>query len=71
MIGHRGNPFPLEVIAPGKKFHEHIEEYRSGTYNETQLRQEYINPLFEKTPSSAISTPRTSRLTNWSMSCTD
>jgi hypothetical protein len=30
-----------------KRFDEHREAYRSGKYNETQLRREFLDPLFE------------------------
>jgi len=30
-----------------KRFEEHKETYRSGKYNETQLRREFLDPLFE------------------------
>jgi len=44
---HERIPCPAAVLALVKQFHDHIEEYKSGKYNEAQLRQEYINPLFE------------------------
>jgi type I restriction-modification system DNA methylase subunit len=34
----------LELIA---RFEQNIDAYRSQAYNETQVRQEFINPLFE------------------------
>jgi predicted type IV restriction endonuclease len=30
-----------------RRFEEHREEYRSGRYNETQLRREFLDPFFE------------------------
>ena len=33
----------LELIA---RFHQHSDDYRSGTYNETQLRREFLDPFF-------------------------
>ena len=30
-----------------KRFDEHRESYRSGKYNETQLRGEFLDPFFE------------------------
>ncbi|HNK63398.1 MAG TPA: hypothetical protein PLE14_05065, partial [Anaerolineales bacterium] len=30
-----------------QRFDEHRETYRSGRYNETQLRREFLDPLFE------------------------
>ncbi len=51
-------PCPHAVLALVKQFHDHIEEYKSGKYNETQLRQEYINPLFEALERQANATDR-------------
>ena len=30
-----------------ERFESHREAYRSGRYNEAQVRQEFLNPLFE------------------------
>lgn len=30
-----------------KRFQEHRDAYRSGRYNETQLRREFLDPFFE------------------------
>ncbi len=30
-----------------ERFEEHRDAYRSGKYNETQLRNEFLNPFFE------------------------
>lgn len=30
-----------------QRFEEHRETYRSGKYNETQLRREFLDPFFE------------------------
>src|SRR5436189_2609683 len=30
-----------------KRFDEHRDAYRSGKYNETQLRREFLDPFFE------------------------
>jgi len=38
---------PPEVLALVERFDQNLESYRSGKYNETQLRQEFLNPLFE------------------------
>jgi len=38
---------PASVIELVKKFDRNIEAYKSGLYNETQVRVEFINPLFE------------------------
>ena len=38
---------PDIVIELVRRFDEHRETYRSGKYNETQLRNEFLNPFFE------------------------
>lgn len=38
---------PPEVLALVERFDRNLESYRSGRYNETQLRLEFLNPLFE------------------------
>jgi len=38
---------PPSVIELVKKFERHLHTYKSGAYNETQVRVEFINPLFE------------------------
>lgn len=37
---------PREVIELVERFDLHAESYRSGQYNETQLRREFLDPLF-------------------------
>jgi hypothetical protein len=38
---------PDAVIELIERFDRNRESYMSGTYNETQLRNEFLNPLFE------------------------
>ena len=39
---------PPEVVGRlVERFHSHRQAYSSGQYNEAQLRQEFLNPLFE------------------------
>ena len=38
---------PPEVLTLAQNFHEHADDYKSGKYNETQLRQQFLNPMFE------------------------
>ncbi|MGH7273206.1 MAG: hypothetical protein ACREIQ_01940, partial [Nitrospiria bacterium] len=38
---------PKQIIELVNRFERNIESYRSQGYNETQLRQEFINPFFE------------------------
>ena len=39
-------PAPPEVLELIERFSENIESYTAGHYNEAQLRQEFIDPLF-------------------------
>ena len=38
---------PKEVSRLIEKFDQHVESYRSGKYNEAQLRNEFLNPFFK------------------------
>lgn len=38
---------PSEVLDLVERFDRHREAYRSGRYNETQLRREFLDPLFK------------------------
>ncbi len=38
---------PREVLALVARFEQQLEAYKSGQYNEAQLRQEFLNPLFK------------------------
>lgn len=38
---------PTEIEKLVTRFDEHVESYKSGAYNEAQLRQEFLNPFFE------------------------
>ncbi|NTW12380.1 MAG: restriction endonuclease subunit M, partial [Anaerolineales bacterium] len=40
-------PAPEIVRQLVQRFEEHLEAYRSGKYNETQLRREFLDPFFE------------------------
>jgi len=40
-------PAPDEIIALVNRFQQHSESYRSPTYNETQLRREFVDPFFK------------------------
>jgi len=66
-----------------ERFASHREAYRSGAYNEAQLREEFLNPFFEALgwdvynkkgyaddPTDPISRVTTSRSTGWCTSCT-
>jgi type I restriction-modification system DNA methylase subunit len=39
-------PVPKQIKELVEKFHRNIEAYKSLTYNEAQVRQEFINPMF-------------------------
>ena len=38
---------PAEVVGLVERFEEQHEDYRSGRYNEAQLRQDFLNPFFQ------------------------
>jgi len=44
--GNAATP-PSEVLRLVDRFNEHAEAYHAGRYNETQIRREFIDPLFE------------------------
>jgi len=37
---------PKKVVQLVDRFRRNLDAYRSGKYNETQVRQEFINPFF-------------------------
>ena len=38
---------PKKVIELVERFRQNFEDYKSGSYNETQLRREFLDPFFE------------------------
>jgi hypothetical protein len=40
-------PAPDNIRQLVQRFEEHRDAYRSGHYNETQLRREFLDPFFE------------------------
>ena len=40
-------PAPDNIKDLVKRFEEHRDAYCSGRYNETQLRREFLDPVFE------------------------
>jgi type I restriction-modification system DNA methylase subunit/REP element-mobilizing transposase RayT/predicted type IV restriction endonuclease len=40
-------PAPQEIVQLVQRFRQNIEDYRSGRYNETQVRREFIDPFFQ------------------------
>jgi len=40
-------PAPPEILELVERFQENLTAYTSGTYNETQLRREFIDPFFK------------------------
>ncbi len=40
-------PAPKEILDLVERFNRNREEYKSGKYNEAQLRQEFLNPFFK------------------------
>jgi len=40
-------PAPKEILELVRRFDDHKEAYKSGQYNETQLRREFLDPFFK------------------------
>lgn len=48
IISPMGGSPPIEfLILLVESFGQHIDAYKSGKYNETQLRREFLDPLFD------------------------
>src|SRR5690349_1873317 len=43
----QGNETPKAVLELVARFDEHVDTYRRGDYNETQLRRDFLDPFFE------------------------
>lgn len=41
------NPVPQIIHDLVERFERNFEAYKSGSYNETQVRREFIDPFFE------------------------
>ena len=41
-------PAPARILELTDRFDYNLDSYKSGKYNETQVRLEYINPLMEE-----------------------
>lgn len=41
-------PAPKKIIELVERFERNIETYRSGSYNETQLRRDFLDPMFRE-----------------------
>src|SRR6266487_5361216 len=46
-IGTNHMPAPENIRQLVRRFEEYLDAYRSSKYNETQLRNEFLNPFFE------------------------
>ncbi len=44
-----GNPMsaPKEILELVSRFEQHLDAYKAGQYNETQLRRDYLDPFFK------------------------
>src|ERR1051325_8305281 len=40
-------PAPNEILALIARFEQHLDAYKAGHYNETQLRREFLDPFFK------------------------
>jgi predicted type IV restriction endonuclease len=38
---------PKEILDLVRRFEQNADDYKSGRYNEAQLRQEFVNPFFK------------------------
>ena len=38
---------PQEILGLVERFDNNLDAYRSGAYNETQLRREFVDPFFK------------------------
>ncbi len=45
--GDRMPECPPKIAELVERFHLHLEQYKSGAYNETQVRREFIDPMFK------------------------
>ena len=41
-------PAPQPILDLVARFHEHHDAYKSGVYNETQLRRDFLDPFFRE-----------------------
>jgi hypothetical protein len=47
---------PAEIIDLISRFEQHLDAYRAGQYNETQLRRDFLDPFFK-----ALGAPNTQK----------
>jgi len=40
-------PAPKEILELIERFDQHVDDYRNGKYNETQLRRDYPDPFLK------------------------
>ena len=48
VMGYEMSTVPAGITIPGlvERFERNVDAYRNGRYNETQLRREFVDPLF-------------------------
>ena len=39
-------PAPADIIDLITRFEQHLDAYKAGQYNETQLRRDFLDPFF-------------------------
>jgi hypothetical protein len=44
----QGMPAPAAILDLVARFGEHIDAYKAGSYNETQLRRDFLDPFFKE-----------------------
>src|SRR5436189_268358 len=47
-MGRTDMPAPQSILELIDHFRDNLQVYKSGTYNETQLRREFVDLFFEK-----------------------
>jgi hypothetical protein len=47
-LHQRHMPAPAAILDLVARFGEHIDAYKSGSYNETQLRRDFLDPMFKE-----------------------
>ena len=40
-------PAPIMMADLVQRFHEHVDSYKRGVYNEAQVRREFVDPMFK------------------------
>lgn len=63
-------PAPEPIPGLVDRFETHLEAYRSGRYNETQIRRDFLDPFYEalaRTPAEQTALARQIATMDWQM----